>query len=105
MSGGSYNYAYKRMMEVADEIRPLSPLRKAFKTHLRKVAQACQDIEWVDSSDFGEGDENAAIAMCLRKDDWPIAIDLAISEANRVKAELTDLMEVAQKYCVKQEKA
>lgn len=68
MSGGSYGYAYGKIEDLANEIRPTSPLRKAFKTHLRKVAKACHDIEWVDSGDYGPGDEDEAIRACLGKD-------------------------------------
>ena len=88
MSGGSYDYAYGKIEDLANEIRPTSPLRKAFKTHLRKVAKAFHDIEWVDSADYSPGDEDAAIHACLGKDGAKLVLAEAVAEAVRVKAEL-----------------
>ena len=64
MSGGSMNYLYSKVLHNADF--PLdTPEREAFAAHLKLVAQALHDIEWVDSGDYGPGDENAAIRACL----------------------------------------
>ena len=67
MSGGSYDYLYGRVRDMAGEIRDqhTNPLRRAFAEHLRLVADAMHDIEWVDSSDYGPGDEDAAIRKVL----------------------------------------
>ena len=69
MSGGSHDYAYARVQEMADDMlmlsRGSSGLRNAFARHLRKVAKAMHDIEWVDSGDYRPGDEDAAIRECL----------------------------------------
>lgn len=66
MSGGSYNYAYSRVEDVADALRR-SPdsLRRAFATHLELVAKAMHDIEWVDSHNYVPGDEDEAIRAAL----------------------------------------
>ena len=68
MSGGSYNYAYERVAEMAEELwhTDTDPLRRKFRDHLRLVAKAMHDVEWVDSCDYGEGDEREAIEACLR---------------------------------------
>lgn len=63
MSGGSYNYVYRQIEDI--EINCNTPQRKAFADHLKKVAKAMHDIEWVDSMDYGEGDETDAIKQCL----------------------------------------
>jgi hypothetical protein len=54
MSGGSYNYAYERVLSVADELRT----RHSDKTHvlafadkLDSIAEVMRKIEWADSSD------------------------------------------------------
>ncbi len=65
MSGGSYNYAYLGIDQLATAIRTSGPdypgvdyeLRAAFKRHLLNVAAACRAIEWNDS---GDGDSNEA---------------------------------------------
>lgn len=65
MSGGVYDYAYPTIEDLADKIKPTTTLRRAFKTHLRVVAEACRYIEWVDSDDSNPGDEDEAIQNCL----------------------------------------
>jgi hypothetical protein len=64
MSGGSMNYLYSKL-EYDATFREDTPERKAFAKHLQLVAKALHDIEWVDSADYGPGDENAAIRACL----------------------------------------
>ena len=62
MSGGSYDYTFGKIDDLADAIQPKNNKgRIAFKKLLKLVATACHDIEWVDSSDMGDGDENEAI--------------------------------------------
>jgi hypothetical protein len=95
MSGGSYNYAFVKIEDIAVEIRPTTPLRKAFKAHLRKVAKACRDIEWVDSGDCGPGDEDEAIRACLGKDGPALVLAEVLSEAVRVNAELDAAIDAA----------
>lgn len=63
MSGGSMNYLYSKI-EYA-EFPTDTPEREAFAKHLKFVAKALHDIEWVDSADYGPGDENEAIRACL----------------------------------------
>ena len=64
MSGGSMNYLYSKVLHQS-EFALDTPEREAFAAHLKLVAQALHDIEWVDSGDYGPGDENAAIRACL----------------------------------------
>jgi hypothetical protein len=70
MSGGSMNYLYSKLLHCADFLVN-TPEREAFANHLKLVAQALHDIEWVDSGDYGPGDENAAIRACLKADGKP----------------------------------
>lgn len=68
MSGGSYDYACHRVDDFIEEFEKNTrddPLRIAFLAHLRKVGKAMHDIEWVDSGDYGDGDEHEAIKACL----------------------------------------
>jgi hypothetical protein len=64
MSGGSMGYLY-RCLEWQAEFAQDTPERIAFARHLELVAKALHDIEWVDSGDYGPGDENEAIRACL----------------------------------------
>ena len=88
MSGGSYDYAYRHISDMADSLKTSTPLRRAFKAHLDLVAKACHDIEWVDSGDCGPGDEDAAIRACLGKDGPALVLAEALAEAMRAKDEL-----------------
>ena len=66
MSGGSYNYTYSQVQDMAEELqRSRSPMRRTFGNHLLKVAEALHDIEWVDSGDYGDGDDLKAIQAVL----------------------------------------
>jgi hypothetical protein len=67
MSGGSMNYLYSKL-ECNATFSTHTPERRAFKEHLVKVSKALHDIEWVDSGDYGPGDENAAIRACLSQE-------------------------------------
>jgi hypothetical protein len=75
VSGGSYDYAYRRVLDFADDIdidtagdyedgRSSPAQRAAFREHLRKVAAAMKAIEWNDSGD-GADDEGDLIRACL----------------------------------------
>jgi hypothetical protein len=59
-----YNKAERRWMtpeESAPVIARVRGLRAWFVEHLRLVSQAMHDIEWVDSGDYGPGDEVDAL--------------------------------------------
>jgi hypothetical protein len=64
MSGGSMNYLYSKI-EYDATFAPNTPERRAFARHLKLVAKALHDIEWVDSSDYGPGDDTEAIRACI----------------------------------------
>ena len=64
MSGGSMNYLYSKL-EYEANFREDTPERRAFAKHLKLVAKALHDIEWVESGDYGPGDDAEAIRACL----------------------------------------
>lgn len=71
MSGGSYDYAYFKVQDMAEEIlvrEKTSELRREFARHMLDVAEAMKAIEWVDSGDFGPGDEVEAIKKALGRE-------------------------------------
>lgn len=73
MSGGSYNYAFRRVEEFAEALETGTTFdgratgcennhdRIGFAAHLRKVAAAMQAIEWVDSGDCSQPHDTSAI--------------------------------------------
>lgn len=70
MSGGSMNYLYSKLLYQAD-FECNTPERVEFAAHLELVAKALHDIEWVDSGDYGPGDETAAILACIGNSKGP----------------------------------
>jgi hypothetical protein len=78
MSGGSMNYLYSKI-EYDASFEENTPERIAFAAHLQKVVQALHDIEWVDSGDYGPGDENKAIRACLSS---ALELEAAIEQAH-----------------------
>ena len=67
MSGGSMDYLTYKVDEVADQLmdKNRTPLQRAFGEHLRKVAKALHDVEWVWSGDYDNGDDEEAIRAVL----------------------------------------
>lgn len=92
MSGGSMNYLYSKI-EYEANFATNTPERRAFYAHLRKVAKALHDIEWVDSSDYGPGDENEAIRACLGD---ASVLEAAIGQAHEAAKVLRDELERAE---------
>lgn len=90
MSGGSYEYAYRRVEDMAGEIRDRNPsaLRRAFAAHLDLVAKAMHDVEWVDSCDYGKGAEEAAIRAVLGTATEALVLSEIRDEARRIMDEL-----------------
>lgn len=91
MSGGSMRYLYSRLEHEASFVED-TPERKAFAKHLKLVAKALHDIEWVDSGDYGPGDENAAIRACLSE---AATLEAAVEAAHEARKALTAELERA----------
>lgn len=91
MSGGSMDYLYCKLENDAN-FRLTTPERKAFAKHLVKVAKALHDIEWVDSGDYGPGDESEAIRDCLAPG---MVLEAAIDAAHEAAKELREELERA----------
>lgn len=62
MSGGSHDYAYSKLEEIADSfyVEPEKDshlkCRRKVADILRLMSKICHDIEWIDSGDYGEDD-------------------------------------------------
>lgn len=61
MSGGSYDYVCHKISEIHIEKTRDNKKRLLFQKLLHLVGEAMHDIEWVDSCDYAEGDENKAL--------------------------------------------
>jgi hypothetical protein len=62
MSGGSHDYAYQKLNDIADSFytKPRQDehleARKKVAKILNLMSEICHDIEWIDSCDYGEDD-------------------------------------------------
>lgn len=78
MSGGSHDYAYTKLNDVADsfDVRrekvEHTEARKKVADILRYMSDICYDIEWIDSGDYGE-------------DDWPKVLEM-LSKINIIRS-------------------
>ena len=100
MSGGSWDYFYGRLEDVALRLQcERDPLRKAFGSHLQKCAKALHDIEWVDSCDCSPGDEVKAIKAVLGPDCPALVLSESRKQAEaaleQLRAALADCQNVA----------
>lgn len=91
MSGGSLDYVYYRVDEVADAVlaRAENPLQRAFGLHLKKVALALHDLEWAWSGDFGEGQEEEAIKAVVSPAD---VLETSVKSAEQARDELNAVL-------------
>lgn len=89
MSGGSWNYAYHEIQEIAETLQQSNdPLRRAFGAHMELCSEAIHDIEWVDSGDYSEGREIESIEKVLGGKAKVLALSEVLKEAKRIKEEL-----------------
>lgn len=93
MSGGSYNYAYMQIEQMAADLRLTTPLRRAFQRHLFLVSKACREIEWVDSGDGGK--DEAAMRLCLGVAADMLILGETLETAKTALAELQAAIEAA----------
>lgn len=69
MSGGSWDYVYQKVAETSERLM-LSKChhRRALGSTLNSYVKALHDIEWVDSGDYGPGDELSSIREAIGKE-------------------------------------
>lgn len=92
MSGGSMQYLYSRVEGA--EFATDTPERRAFAKHLKLIAKALHDIEWVDSGDCGPGYDTAAIRACLNDG---AVLAAAVEHAEEAMKQLGEVLEQARK--------
>ena len=95
MSGGSLDYFYSRVSDVAQQIREKAetPVHLGFADHLDLVAVALRDLEWVWSGDKGLGDEDAAIMAVTSRQ---VVLTAASDRAEKALADLRWALDLAQ---------
>lgn len=89
MSGGSWDYFSHRLEEVAIRLKcDKKPNRRALGNMLLKASKALHDIEWVDSDDYGPGDDDAAIMEALGSNASVLILEETIDKAKLAHDEL-----------------
>ena len=92
MSGGSWDYVTYKFQDVADRLKEeKDTLRRALGGHIELIVKAMRDIEWVDSGDYGPGDEVESIKKVL-KSHKELRMAILIQDGNKVIKELKDLI-------------
>jgi len=99
MSGGSLDYAYGHVQDAADSINGRSSsypkqkaIYKAFAAHLRLIAKALHDVEWVFSADCGTGDDVASMRAVLSQG---AELEAAVANAEEARQVLDDALKHA----------
>ena len=96
MSGGSYDYFFYKLEDIANQILvrlsdkqgEAKYLRLALVEHIKLLATALQVIEYVDSGDYSEGLEIEPIKKVLNHN--PSELDQVIIQAEIIKSELDE---------------
>ena len=93
MSGGSMNYFYHQVEQEARELlKSSNPLRRAFGKHLMDVSKALHDIEWVDSGDYSDDQEEEIIKTVLGNHWKELTIEGALEQIEQIKTDLVKLI-------------
>jgi hypothetical protein len=96
MSGGSWDYVYYKIQDAVDGlVNDPTPLRRALGRKLEPFVKALHDIEWVDSNDYGKGQDEEAIRAALGENAEAMILAEAIKKAESVAAEFEMLIKAA----------
>ena len=94
MSGGSLDYVCYRLDDAIDTIerRATTTLQKAFAQHLKDVAKALHDLEWVFSGDYSEGQEVESLRKVINKE---MELKAATEQAEFALKQLKDVLGIS----------
>lgn len=99
MSGGSWDYVCFRIDEAAERLkRERCPYRRALGEKMLLIGKAMHDIEWVDSCDYGPGEELEAIKTALGNDAQGLALGQLLKDAEVLIAELRSFTETKEDH-------
>jgi hypothetical protein len=101
VSGGSWNYFYRDLENIAkrllstDTDESCAAQRIALGALLAKVSKALHAIEWVDSYDWCDGDEKAPLLEVLRCNPTQLGMAELEVRVSWLKAILDDMLRTA----------
>ncbi len=91
MSGGSLDYVCYKLDDAIEVIerRATTVLQIAFAKHLKDVAKALHDLEWVYSGDYSDGDDVEALRKVVNKE---MELEAATNNASIALKQLQDVL-------------
>ncbi len=91
MSGGSLDYVCYKLDDAIEVIerRATTVLQIAFAKHLKDVAKALHDLEWVFSGDYSDGDDVDALRKVVNKE---MELEAATNNARIALKQLQDVL-------------
>lgn len=94
MSGGSLDYVCYKVDDAIETIekRATTVLQKAFAQHLKDVAKALHDLEWVYSGDYSEGQEVDSLRKVINKE---MELKAATEQAEFALKQLKDVLGIS----------
>ena len=94
MSGGSLDYVCYKLDDAIEVIerRATTVLQKAFAKHLKDVAKALHDLEWVYSGDYSDGDDVEALRKVVNKE---MELEAATEQAEFALKQLKDVLGIS----------
>ncbi len=97
MSGGSLDYGYQRLEELAIAVErdATKPLHRTFAQHLRKCAVAAKDLQWMLSGDTSPGDEDKSILAVVSQQ------ELVENAIQQIRTAIKDAREVEKRLAPK----
>ena len=85
MGGGSWDYFCFKADDVADKLcEERSPLRRALGQHMKLVAHAMHEIEWVDSGDKSSPDDTEAIKAVFEDLAGSTEMEVLLQDARKI---------------------
>ena len=89
MSGGSWDYQYCQLEELAQKLSTQPDYkRRSMAVKVAQLATAMHDIEWVDSGDYSPGDDVESIDIFLGADRRRLTIEELERNAKEVLKDL-----------------
>jgi hypothetical protein len=102
MSGGSWDYFYNKLEEVADRLlNEREPERRALGRALRTFSPALHAIEWVDSCDWSKPYDTDAIRVALGEHAAARILHETIAQSIEVSERLKEEIKRAQEVFLK----
>lgn len=94
MSGGSWDYVCFKIEDAADRLgEDRSAMRRGLGQHMKLIAHAMHEIEWVDSNDKSWPSDRDAIKAVFEDFKEKPELEILIKDAKELIEQLSDCVE------------